>query len=42
METLKTVSFGLQTVYHTCEQVDRRMVMGEIRVMEKHWGRSGD
>ena len=30
------------TVYDMCKAADRGMVMGEIRVLEKHGGKSGD
>jgi cyclic pyranopterin phosphate synthase len=36
------VQVGLLTVYDMCKAVDRGMVMTEIRVMEKHGGKSGD
>jgi cyclic pyranopterin monophosphate synthase len=29
-------------VYDMCKAVDRGMVMSDIRVMEKHGGKSGD
>ncbi|MES2118591.1 MAG: cyclic pyranopterin monophosphate synthase MoaC, partial [Pseudomonadota bacterium] len=40
MEALTAVQVGLLTVYDMCKAVDRGMVMGEIRVMEKHGGKS--
>lgn len=42
MEALTAVQIGLLTVYDMCKAVDRGMVMGEIRVLEKHGGKSGD
>jgi len=42
MEALTAVQVGLLTVYDMCKAVDRGMVMGDIRVMEKHGGKSGD
>jgi cyclic pyranopterin phosphate synthase len=42
MEALCAVQVGLLTVYDMCKAVDRGMVMGEIRVLEKHGGKSGD
>ncbi|MET0520338.1 MAG: cyclic pyranopterin monophosphate synthase MoaC [Burkholderiaceae bacterium] len=42
MEALAAVQIGLLTVYDMCKAVDRGMVMGEIRVLEKHGGKSGD
>jgi cyclic pyranopterin monophosphate synthase len=42
MEALTAVQIGLLTVYDMCKAVDRGMVMGEIGVLEKHGGKSGD
>jgi len=42
MEALTAVQIGLLTVYDMCKAVDRGMVMGEIRVIEKRGGKSGD
>src|SRR5476649_416437 len=42
MEALTAVQIGLLTIYDMCKAVDRGMVMGEIRVLEKHGGKSGD
>ena len=42
MEALTAVQVGLLTVYDMCKAVDRGMVMSDIRVMEKHGGKSGD
>ena len=42
MEALLAVQIGLLTVYDMCKAADRGMVMGEIRVLEKHGGKSGD
>jgi cyclic pyranopterin phosphate synthase len=42
MEALTAVQIGLLTVYDMCKAVDRGMVMSDIRVMEKHGGKSGD
>ncbi len=42
MEALTAVQVGLLTIYDMCKAVDRGMVMGEIRVLEKHGGKSGD
>lgn len=41
MEALAAVSAGLLTIYDMCKAVDRGMVLGEIRLMEKSGGRSG-
>ncbi len=42
MEALTAVQIGLLTVYDMCKAADRGMVMGGIRLMEKHGGKSGD
>ena len=42
MEALTAVQVGLLTVYDMCKAADRGMVMGDIRVLEKHGGKSGD
>ncbi|WP_305778369.1 cyclic pyranopterin monophosphate synthase MoaC [Noviherbaspirillum sp. UKPF54] len=42
MEALTAVQVGLLTVYDMCKAVDRGMVMMDVRVMEKHGGKSGD
>jgi len=42
MEALTAVQVGLLTVYDMCKAVDRGMVIGEIRVLEKRGGKSGD
>jgi len=42
MEALAAVQIGLLTIYDMCKAADRGMVMGEIRVLEKHGGKSGD
>jgi cyclic pyranopterin phosphate synthase len=42
MEALTAVQVGLLTVYDMCKAVDRGMVMGGIRVVEKRGGKSGD
>ena len=39
---LTAVQVGLLTVYDMCKAADRGMVIGEIRVLEKHGGKSGD
>lgn len=41
MEALTGVSLALLTVYDMCKAVDRGMVMGDIRLLEKQGGRSG-
>ena len=42
MEALTAVQVALLTIYDMCKAVDRGMVMGDIRVLEKHGGKSGD
>jgi len=42
MEALTAVQVGLLTVYDMCKAVDRGMVMGDIRLLEKRGGKSGD
>jgi cyclic pyranopterin phosphate synthase len=42
MEALTAVQISLLTIYDMCKAVDRGMVMSDIRVMEKHGGKSGD
>ena len=41
MEALTAVQVGLLTVYDMCKAVDRGMVMGGIRLLEKRGGKSG-
>lgn len=41
MEALTSVQVGLLTIYDMCKAIDRGMVMGGIRVLEKHGGKSG-
>jgi cyclic pyranopterin phosphate synthase len=42
MEALTAVQIGLLTIYDMCKAVDRGMVMTDIRLLEKHGGKSGD
>ncbi|MES2902179.1 MAG: cyclic pyranopterin monophosphate synthase MoaC [Pseudomonadota bacterium] len=42
MEALTAVQVGLLTIYDMCKAADRGMVMTDIRVLEKHGGKSGD
>ncbi len=42
MEALTAVQVALLTVYDMCKAADRGMVMGDIRVLEKRGGKSGD
>jgi cyclic pyranopterin phosphate synthase len=42
MEALTAVQVGLLTVYDMCKAVDRGMVIGDVRVLAKRGGKSGD
>lgn len=42
MEALGAVSVGLLTIYDMCKAVDRGMTIGDIKLAEKHGGKSGD
>jgi cyclic pyranopterin phosphate synthase len=42
MEALHAVAVAALTIYDMIKAVDKRMVIGEIRVVEKRGGRSGD
>jgi cyclic pyranopterin phosphate synthase len=41
MESLTAVSIAALTIYDMCKAMDRTMVIGEIRLLEKSGGRSG-
>ena len=41
MEALTAVSVGLLTIYDMCKAVDRAMTIEDIKLLEKHGGRSG-
>jgi len=41
MEALTGVSVALLTVYDMCKAIDKSMVIGEIRLLEKTGGKSG-
>ena len=41
MEALTAVQVALLTIYDMCNAVDRRMTMTDVRVLEKHGGKSG-
>ena len=41
MEALTAVQIGLLTIYDMCKGVDRGMVIGDVRLLEKHGGKSG-
>ena len=42
MEALSAVSVAALTIYDMLKAVDKRMVIGDIRLMEKRGGRSGE
>ena len=42
MEALTAVSVGLLTIYDMCKAADRGMVISNIKLLEKHGGKSGD
>ncbi|MDP1659004.1 MAG: cyclic pyranopterin monophosphate synthase MoaC [Methylotenera sp.] len=42
MEALTAVSVGLLTIYDMCKAADRGMIIGDIKLLEKHGGKSGD
>lgn len=42
MEALTGVSAALLTVYDMCKAADKRMVISDIHLVEKHGGKSGD
>ena len=42
MEALTGVSVALLTIYDMCKAIDKRMVLKEIHLVEKHGGKSGD
>jgi len=42
MEALHAVAVAALTIYDMIKAVDKRMVIGEIRLIEKRGGRSGD
>jgi cyclic pyranopterin phosphate synthase len=42
MEALTAVQVGLLTVYDMCKAVDRGMTISDVKVLEKHGGKSGD
>ncbi len=41
MEALTAASVALLTIYDMCKAVDRGMVMSDIKLLEKHGGKSG-
>jgi cyclic pyranopterin phosphate synthase len=41
MEALTAVQVALLTIYDMCKAVDRSMVMTDVKLLEKHGGKSG-
>jgi cyclic pyranopterin phosphate synthase len=41
MEALTAVQIALLTIYDMCKAVDRGMVMGDVKLLEKSGGKSG-
>ncbi|WP_305043752.1 cyclic pyranopterin monophosphate synthase MoaC [Geoalkalibacter sp.] len=41
MEALTAVSVAALTIYDMCKAVDKEMVIGAVRLLEKHGGKSG-
>ena len=41
MEALTAVQIALLTIYDMCKAVDRGMTITDVRVLEKHGGKSG-
>ena len=41
MEAMTAAAVALLTIYDMCKAVDRGMVIGQVRLMEKRGGRSG-
>jgi len=42
MEALTAVQVALLTIYDMCKAVDRGMVMGDVKLLEKNGGKSGN
>lgn len=42
MEALTGVSVALLTIYDMCKAIDKRMTIGDIHLVEKTGGKSGD
>ena len=42
MEALTAVQIALLTIYDMCKAVDRGMVIGDVRLLEKRGGKSGE
>ena len=42
MEALTGVNVALLTIYDMCKSVDKRMIISDVHLKEKHGGKSGD
>jgi cyclic pyranopterin phosphate synthase len=42
MEALTAVQVGLLTIYDMCKAIDRGMIITDVKLLEKHGGKSGD
>ena len=42
MEALTGVNIALLTIYDMCKAVDKRMLISDIHLVEKHGGKSAD
>lgn len=42
MEALTAATVALLTIYDMCKAIDKRMVIGDVHLVEKHGGKSGD
>jgi len=42
IEALTAVQVALLTIYDMCKAVDRGMVMGDVKLLEKSGGKSGE
>jgi cyclic pyranopterin monophosphate synthase len=42
MEALTAVQISLLTIYDMCKAVDRGMIIGQIQLLAKSGGKSGD
>jgi len=40
-EALTAVQVALLTIYDMCKAADRSMVIGEVKLLQKHGGKSG-
>lgn len=42
MEALTAVQVALLTIYDMCKAIDRGMIIKDVKLLEKHGGKSGD